>query len=153
MTKRVGSVLVLLCAIVAIGAMPASGAATVLKLANITNDGPASNGDTEVDIAVNPNDPDNLIAAWNDYGEGGSCGLGYSDDAGQSWQTSWLHGVTPEGGNPTFDYGAGDPSVGFLDDGTAVLSCAAWAASRVSRAPSTPAAQPMAARRGSLRSS
>jgi hypothetical protein len=99
-------------------------------VANISNDGPANNGDNEVDIAINPTNPQNLIAAWNDYGPGSSCGLGYSTNGGRTWSTSWLRGVTPEGGNPTFDYGAGDPSVGFLNDGTAILSCAAWGASK-----------------------
>ena len=105
----------------------AGSASTVVTSAQITSD---TNGDNEVDIAINPTDPSNLIAAWNDYGNGNSCGLGYSDNGGNTWHTEWLRGVTPEGGNPTFDYGAGDPSVGFLSDGTAVLSCAAWGASR-----------------------
>jgi hypothetical protein len=125
--------LVALCAFaVAIVAAPvdASNTASVVTLANISNDGPDSNGDNEVDIAVNPTDPRNLIAAWNDYGPGTSCGLGYSLDGGNTWSTSWLRGVTPDGGNALFDYGAGDPSVGFLNDGTAVLSCAAWGASK-----------------------
>jgi hypothetical protein len=34
--------------------------------------------------------------------------------------------MTPAGGNPTYDYGAGDPSVGFLNDGTAIFTCNAW---------------------------
>jgi hypothetical protein len=124
-------VLAVLCALVAVVAPPASaGPASVLSRANISNDGPADNGDNEVDIAINPTNPLNLIAAWNDYGVGSSCGLGYSTNGGRTWRTSWLRGVTPAGGNSTFDYGAGDPSVGFLSDGTAVLSCAAWGASR-----------------------
>jgi hypothetical protein len=113
--------------LVVAGVLASSGAAsTVLTQANITAD---SDGDNEVDIAVNPTNPKNLIAAWNDYGNGNSCGLGYSLDGGKTWHTDWLRGVTPAGGNPTFDYGAGDPSVGFLGDGTAILSCAAWGSS------------------------
>jgi hypothetical protein len=126
MTRRIAHLLVVM--LVALGVLASSGAAsTVLTTANITAD---ANGDNEVDIAVDPTDPQNLIAAWNDYGEGNSCGVGYSTDGGNTWQTDWLHGITPEGGNPTFDYGGGDPSVGFLGDGTAVLSCAAWGASK-----------------------
>src|SRR3989440_10969887 len=34
--------------------------------------------------------------------------------------------MTPAGGNPTYDFGAGDPSVGFLNDGTAIFTCNAW---------------------------
>jgi hypothetical protein len=128
MSKRLGIALVLLVAVLALAAT--SGAASVQAVANISNDGPADNGDNEVDIAINPTNPQNLIAAWNDYGPGQSCGLGYSTNGGHTWRTSWLRGVTPEGGNPTFDYGAGDPSVGFSNDGTAILSCAAWGSSR-----------------------
>jgi hypothetical protein len=121
-------VLALALVLVAFGVLVAAGgAASVVTTANITND---DNGDNEVDIAVNPTNPQNLIAAWNDYGNGNSCGLGYSDNGGTTWHTDWLRGVTPEGGNPTFDYGAGDPSVGFLSDGTAILSCAAWGVSK-----------------------
>jgi hypothetical protein len=128
--KRLGLVLVPLCVVVAAVAPAASAnAPTVLALANISNDGPGDNGDNEVDIAINPTNPLNLIAAWNDYGVGNACGLGYSTNGGRTWHTSWLRGVTPAGGNPTFDYGAGDPSVGFLNDGTAGMSCAACCAS------------------------
>jgi hypothetical protein len=130
LVKRTGLVLALLSGTAAaLAPAPAAQAASVAAVANISNDGPADNGDNEVDIAVNPTNPQNLIAAWNDYGPGSSCGLGYSTNGGRTWHTSWLRGVTPAGGNPTFDYGAGDPSVGFLNDGTAVLSCAAWGAS------------------------
>jgi hypothetical protein len=126
--RRLCVVLALVGAFVAV---PADAqAANILTLANISNDGPADNGDNEVDIAINPLNPQNLIAAWNDYGEGNACGVGYSTNGGRTWHTSWLRGMTPAGGNPTFDYGAGDPSVGFLNDGTGVLSCAAWGASR-----------------------
>jgi hypothetical protein len=129
--RRLWLVAVLACAAVVVMPIQASSTSSSIKtLANISNDGPDSNGDNEVDIAINPTNPDNLIAAWNDYGPGQSCGLGYSFDGGSTWTTSWLRGVTPLGGNPTFDYGAGDPSVGFLKDGTAVLSCAAWGASK-----------------------
>jgi hypothetical protein len=129
--RRVWLMALLVCAAVVVMPVQASSTSSSVKtLANITNDGPDSNGDNEVDIAINPTNPDNLIAAWNDYGPGQSCGLGYSFDGGKTWTTSWLRGVTPLGGNPTFDYGAGDPSVGFLTDGTAVLSCAAWGASK-----------------------
>jgi hypothetical protein len=108
------------------GATAAQAAPRVMTTTNISNDGPADNGDNEVDIAINPTNSQNMIAEWNDYGPGGSCGIGWTMDGGRSWHTDWLHGVTPEGGNPTYDYGAGDPSVGFLNDGTAVLACNAW---------------------------
>lgn len=124
--KRLGFFAAALCAALFVLGAAGAGAATQVTVANITNDGPADNGDNEVDIAINPTNASNLIAAWNDYGPGGSCGIGYSFNRGRTWSTTWLRGVTPEGGNPTYDYGAGDPSVGFLADGTAVLACNAW---------------------------
>ena len=126
--KRFGLVLLVTCFVMSLPS--AAFAASPVTPVNISNDGPADNGDNEVDIAVNPTNTQNLIAAWNDYGPGDSCGLGYSMNGGRTWSTTWLRGLTPEGGNPTFDAGAGDPSVGFLNDGTAVLSCAAWGASK-----------------------
>jgi hypothetical protein len=108
------------------GASAAQAAPGIQTIANMSNDGPADNGDNEVDIAINPTRPSNMIAGWNDYGVGGSCGVGYTTDGGRTWHSDWLRGVTPAGGNPTYDYGAGDPSVGFLNDGTAIFTCNAW---------------------------
>jgi hypothetical protein len=104
----------------------AEAAPHVQTVANISNDGPADNGDNEVDIAINPTSAANMIAGWNDYGVGNSCGVGWTSDGGTTWHTDWLRGMTPAGGNPTYDFGAGDPSVGFLNNGTAVFTCNAW---------------------------
>ena len=101
----------------------AAQAARVQNVVNVTHD---DNGDNELDIAINPTNPSNMVAGWNDYGVGNSCGVGWTTDGGKSWQTDWLRGMTPAGGNPTYDYGAGDPSVGFLNDGTAIFTCNAW---------------------------
>jgi hypothetical protein len=108
------------------GASAAQATPRISTLANISNDGPADNGDNEVDIAINPTNPANMIAGWNDYGVGNSCGVGWTMDGGKTWRTDWLRGMTPAGGNPTYDFGAGDPSVGFLNDGTAIFTCNAW---------------------------
>jgi hypothetical protein len=104
----------------------AAQAARVANVVNVSNDGPDTNGDNELDIAINPTNSSNMIAGWNDYGVGNSCGVGWTNDGGETWQTDWLRGMTPAGGNPTYDYGAGDPSVGFLNDGTAIFTCNAW---------------------------
>ena len=125
MSKRL-VVAVLAALTFAFGATAAQGAPRVQTLANMSNDGPADNGDNEVDVAINPTDPSNMIAGWNDYGVGNSCGVGWTTDGGKTWQTDWLRGMTPAGGNPTYDFGAGDPSVGFLNDGTALFTCNAW---------------------------
>lgn len=111
--------------VLAVG-VSAAQAARVVNVVNVSNDGPDSNGDNELDIAVNPTNPSNMIAGWNDYGVGNSCGVGYTTDGGKTWRTDWLRGMTPAGGNPTYDFGAGDPSVGFLNDGTAIFTCNAW---------------------------
>jgi hypothetical protein len=108
------------------GVSAAQAGPRIMTLANMSNDGPADNGDNEVDIAINPTNPANMVAGWNDYGVGNSCGVGWSTDGGKTWRTDWLKGMTPAGGNPTYDFGAGDPSVGFLDDGTAIFTCNAW---------------------------
>ena len=108
--------------VLAVG-VSAAQAASVQNVVNVTRD---DNGDNELDIAINPTNPSNMVAGWNDYGVGNSCGVGWTTDGGKTWQTDWLRGMTPAGGNPTYDYGAGDPSVGFLNDGTAVFTCNAW---------------------------
>jgi hypothetical protein len=110
----------------AFGAPAAQAMPRVLAIANVSNDGPADNGDNELDIAINPTNPLNMVAGWNDYGVGNSCGVGWTFDGGKTWHTDWLRGMTPAGGNPIYDYGAGDPSVGFLNDGTAIFTCNAW---------------------------
>ncbi|MGB2875663.1 MAG: sialidase family protein [Gaiellaceae bacterium] len=115
-----------MCSLLLVFGAAGASATTVVSVTDVTNDSAANLGNNEPDIAINPTNTSNLIAAWNDYGPGKSCGIGYSLNGGQSWTTTWLRGVTPEGGNPTYDYGAGDPSVGFLKDGTAVLACNAW---------------------------
>ena len=124
----------LCCCVVAIAVAPVAasgGADEGVTLANISSDGPDTNGDNEVDIAINPLQPEEPDRGVERLRPGPNrVGFGYSLDGGRTWTTSWLHGVTPDGGNALFDYGAGDPSVGFLNDGTAVLSCAAWGASK-----------------------
>ena len=113
------------------GATAAQSAPRLLTLANMSNDGPADNGDDEVERRDQPDESsEHDWLGWNDYGPGGSCGVGWTTDGGKTWQTDWLRGMTPAGGNPTYDYGAGDPSVGFLNDGTAIFTCNAWSAKK-----------------------
>jgi hypothetical protein len=123
-------VAVLAAGALGVGVSAAQAVPRVLTIANVSNDGPASNGDNELDIAINPTNALNMVAGWNDYGEGNACGVGWTFDGGKTWQTGWLRGMTPEGGNPTYDYGAGDPSVGFLNDGTAIFTCNAWSTTK-----------------------
>jgi hypothetical protein len=102
---------------------PAAGAATLISgPVNMTAD---TNGDNEVDVAINPMNAKNLVSAWNDYGSN-SCGIGTSVNGGKTWSIDYLHGID----FTTYDYGAGDPSVGFLKNGTAVITCNAWSVSK-----------------------
>ena len=117
--------LVLLAALVAawFAIVPAANAATLITgPTNMTAD---ADGDNEVDIAINPLNTKNLVSAWNDYGSN-SCGIGTSFDGGRTWSIDYLHGID----FTTYDYGAGDPSLGFLNDGTAVITCNAWSVSK-----------------------
>lgn len=127
---KLKTLVVLAAAFALIVGVSAAQAAHVSNVVNVSNDGPDNNGDNELDIAINPVNPSNMIAGWNDYGVGNSCGVGYTTDGGKTWQTDWLRGMTPAGGNPTYDYGAGDPSVGFLNDGTAIFTCNAWSTTK-----------------------
>jgi len=127
---KLKTLVVLAAAFALIVGVSTAQAASVSNVVNVSNDGPDNNGDNELDIAINPVNPSNMVAGWNDYGVGNSCGVGYTTDGGKTWQTDWLRGMTPAGGNPTYDYGAGDPSVGFLNDGTAIFTCNAWSATK-----------------------
>ncbi len=117
------AVLVLVLAGTLLALAPAAAAMTVsVGPVNMSAD---ANGDNEVDVAINPANPKNLVSAWNDYGSD-SCGMGTSFDGGRTWSVDYLHGID----FTVYDYGAGDPSVGFLDDGTAVIACNAWSAKK-----------------------
>jgi hypothetical protein len=91
----------------------------------------------ETSIAVDPMNPQHVLASYNDYRRGdGTCGVSYSIDAGRTWNDS----TTPNGftrgkasigpGQPPFgtaprEYwqAAGDTSVAFDTKGNAYLSC------------------------------
>jgi hypothetical protein len=90
----------------------------VVRTTNITND---TEGDDEVDVALNRTNPNNLVADWNDFLEEPRrvrCGLGSSFDGGRTWTTT----ILPIDFN-TYGHGGVDPSIGFLSDGTALAAC------------------------------
>ena len=84
------------------------------------------NAEVEPRIAVNPTDPSNLVAVWQQdrWNNGGAHGLvtGASIDGGQTWVRSWAHfstcsgGTAANGGN--YDR-ASDPWVTFSPNGHA----------------------------------
>src|SRR5207248_3327213 len=80
----------------------------------------------EESISADPNQPNHLIASYNDYRRGdGTCGVSYSLDKGRTWNDA----TTPNNftRNPTFprEYwqAGGDTSVGWDSKGNAYLSC------------------------------
>ena len=72
-------------------------------------------------VAVNPTDPDNQVAAWQQdrWNNGSARGIGVavSHDGGESWAVSPLPGLTPCSGNASF-VRATDPWLSFAPDGT-----------------------------------
>ncbi len=122
-------------AVVALGGMaaPAVGAGsgpTVLHQGVVTRQDvasrPGSEPDTvvEPDVAVNPRNERNAVAAAHDsrYEDGGAVtiSVAWTKDAGQHWQHQPARGVTTATGGT---YGrASDPVVAFGPDGTAYLS-------------------------------
>ena len=84
------------------------------------------NSEVEPHIAVNPTDPDNMIAGWHQdrwsTGGGQSLGVAYTLDGGATWQQSEIPFTRCSGGEGT-DAGdferASDPWISFSPDGTA----------------------------------
>jgi hypothetical protein len=84
------------------------------------------NSETEPHLAVNPTDPDNLIAGWHQdrwsTGGGQSLGAAYSLDGGATWTQVILPFTrcSGGGGTATGDFErASDPWISFSPDGTA----------------------------------
>ena len=83
----------------------------------------------ETAIAADPNRPDHLVAAYNDYRRGdGTCGVAYSLDGGEHWSD----GLAPVGFTRGAAFGGfareywqanGDPSVAWDTKGNAYLAC------------------------------
>lgn len=80
-----------------------------------------SHVESEVHAAINPTNPDNLIASPIRFKEGGSLitPIYYSKDQGQTWNESNFEAVPEESeGNA----GGGDPVLAYDDNGTAYLT-------------------------------
>jgi Phosphoesterase family len=95
---------------------------------NLQGRGQAQN---ETTIAVNPNNPGQLLAASNDYtlGDGLAGGTSYSSDGGQTWQDSQVPLEFTRGsdfaGDPKarmYWQGGGDPSVAWDSRGDAFFA-------------------------------
>lgn len=108
--------------------------ATATAADDVANDGDVDSNDggnrrqgNEPSVAIDPTNPDVIVAGWNDYCmtdlAAGWMGLGFSTDGGQSWLNSTLPGyplddsvegsVSPLKGRTD----SGDPLVAFDNDG------------------------------------
>lgn len=83
----------------------------------------------ETSIAQDPNAPNHLVAAFNDYRRGdGNCGIAWSVNGGTTWQDStvpsgFVRGDAFGGVAREYFQAAGDPSVAWDTKGNAYLSC------------------------------
>src|SRR2546429_8509065 len=85
----------------------------------------------EESIAADPNQPNHLIASYNDYRRGdGTCGVSYSLDKGRTWNdattpNSFTRNPVSTGNTFPREYwqAGGDTSVGWDSKGNAYLSC------------------------------
>ncbi len=88
-----------------------------------------SQAQNETAIAVNPTDPENLIASANDYRRGdGGCGTYYSVNGAKNWSggvapASFIRGAALTGTLRTYFQASGDTDVAFDSKGTAYLQC------------------------------
>jgi hypothetical protein len=78
------------------------------------------NAETEPTLAVNPTNPNNVVAAWIQDGAAGIV-AGVSFDGGSSWQSVVIPGVTVASGGTT--QGALDPWLSFAPNGELYVAC------------------------------
>ncbi len=85
----------------------------------------------EESIAADPNQPNHIIASYNDYRRGdGTCGVSYSLDKGRTWNdattpNNFTRNPVSTGNTFPREYwqAGGDTSVGWDSKGNAYLSC------------------------------
>jgi hypothetical protein len=83
----------------------------------------------ETAIAQDPNDPGQIVAAYNDYRRGdGTCGQDMSSNAGASWTdvttpNGFVRGTNFGGVAREYFQAGGDPSVAWDTKGNAYLGC------------------------------
>ncbi|RFU42044.1 exo-alpha-sialidase, partial [Actinomadura logoneensis] len=80
-------------------------------------------------VAVNPNDPRQIVASYNDYRRGdGTCGVDHSSDGGRTWADAtvpngFVSGAAFGGAPREYMQSGGDTSVAWDTRGNAYLNC------------------------------
>lgn len=80
-------------------------------------------------VAVNPRNPRQLVASYNDYRRGdGTCGVSYSRDGGRRWADTttpngFVRGTAYNGTAREYMQGSGDTAVAFDSRGNLYLLC------------------------------
>ena len=88
-----------------------------------------SQAQNETSVAVNPNNPSQIISSYNDYRRGdGTCGVSHSGNSGRTWADTtvpngFVNGATFGGKPREYFQSAGDTSVAWDTRGNAYLSC------------------------------
>ena len=98
---------------------------------NVTDQALAGRGQSQNEtwVAVNPNNPKQIVSSYNDYRRGdGTCGVSYSSNGGRSWTDAttpngFVNGAAFGGKPRQYFQGGGDTSVAFDTRGNAYLSC------------------------------
>jgi len=90
---------------------------------HVTNTPEANN---EPAVAVNPTDPDNIVAGSNDYGTPSGdawCGFYSTRAGGRTWRRGLIPGYNGDRSSPLWRFGgAGDPVLAFAQDGTCYMA-------------------------------
>jgi hypothetical protein len=85
-----------------------------------------SQAQNETSISVDPNNPNHVVASYNDYRRGdGTCGVSWSTDGGRTWNDSTTPNGFTRGTTRPRQYwqASGDTSVAWDSKGNAYLSC------------------------------
>ena len=111
---------VLLASVLAVTSQPANAGRRTPKVGPIQQVTDDPFGDNEINIAINPTNPQNVIVAFNDFSPGNSVGWAFTLDGGKTWTVNEAvpNLTTATGGEWDF---AADPSVDFDRFGNAYI--------------------------------
>ncbi len=121
-STKLGYVVLLGIVAVLIASPMASAVSVRSKVVQVTFD---HNRDAETTIAINPVNPQNVVAGWiQSAADGSTCAVGASFNGGRTWTYAPLPGIILRDGG-AFDVGT-DPGVAFDAFGNAYYTCLAF---------------------------